>query len=162
MKVFTDAHEFHSRFDHTFRCIAITAHDAVGKRPVISSDTHSCAIFFADADQWGKFFIDTFQLGLVSSICIVNLIKLLFVGIVAGIDTYFFDDTGSDLGSIWCKVDISYQWHLISADTEFPLYVGQVFGFLDAWGSDTYVLTAGVDHTDGLFDRALCIHRVYR
>src|SRR5580765_1241207 len=56
------AQEFHSAFHHSHRRVAITTHDAITQRTMISADTHGGAILFADLYQWCEPIPDTLNL----------------------------------------------------------------------------------------------------
>ncbi len=42
-----DAQILHHRLHHTGRSVAVTAHDAVGKRTMVHTETHGCAVLAA-------------------------------------------------------------------------------------------------------------------
>ena len=106
--VFTNPQKLKGRLYHTERGIPIAAHDAVGKGPVIGSDSHGCTVLFTDFYQRQKPLTNPFQLLSIGSIGVVDDLKFLFVGIVAWVDSDFLDDFGCQFSSIRREMNISY------------------------------------------------------
>src|SRR5690606_20987099 len=128
---------------------------------MIRSDTHGCAVFFANTNQRNKALPDTVQLRLVGFVVILNYLKLLLIGIVSRVDADFLHDAGSYLGSVWRKMNIGYQWRIITSSAQFRLDVTQIFSFLDAGRRNADVFATRLDHPYTLLYRAKCVHRIH-
>ena len=157
-----DTQKLQRRLHHAQRRIAVAAQDAVGEGAVVGADAHSRAVLLADAHQRRELGPDPLQLGLVGSVGVVDLLELLLVGVVAGVDADLLHDAGGQLGGVRGEVDIGHQRRIVAPCPQ-PVFDGlQGLRLLQAGGRDADQLAACLDHADRLGDGAFDVHRIHR
>src|SRR5690606_33693383 len=99
---------------------------------------------------------------LVGVFSIVDLFKTLLINIVSRIDANLLNQSGGQFCCIRGEVNICYQRNAVTALMKFFSNAFEVLGFLDTWSGYPNILAASLHHANGLFYRALCVHRIDR
>ena len=86
-----DAQKLEGALHHAEGGVAVAVHDPVAEGAVVGADAHGAAERLAAQDERGKCFVEAGELGVVVTVGVFAHREFLFVGVISGIDTDFFD-----------------------------------------------------------------------
>ena len=155
-----NAKKLHTTRYHPLGRITITAHDTIGERAMIHTDTNSGAMCLTNIQERDEPLTDLLDLGGIFLIRIFKMAECLYlIYIVSRIDTYLFHLTGGGISRSRIKMDISDQRSRIPLFIQLFTNLAQVSGFPFPLCRKTHILSSRLDHTDRLSYRRLRIHR---
>ena len=111
--VHANPQEFQGAFHHPQGRVSVPTHDAVGQGPVVGADAHGPSKALALLDQGREFLPDANELFRVRFVGVLEVLKPLFVGIVAGIHADFLHVVGRDFCGVGREVDVRHQRRLV-------------------------------------------------
>ena len=155
----TDAQKLHAAFDDALGGVAITAHDAVGKRTVVHTDAQRRVVRTADGKQPAKPCLKAGKLGSILLVGIGQMFELpRRVDVVTGIDAHLFDDGCCDVGHVWIEVHVSHEGAVVACLVKAAANLAQVLGLARTLCGEAYVVCAGIEYAFALCDAGFSVH----
>ena len=127
---------------------------------MVGANAHRSAVFLTDLHERNEPITNALKFQCVVSIRILNHGKLLFINVVAGIDADLLNETGGNLRSIRCVVDVGHQRCCVTTFTKPCPNMLKVLRLAHTRSGNANKLTTSFDHTDRLLNGRLRIHRV--
>ena len=127
---------------------------------MIGTDAHGCTFLFAGFYQGQETFPDPLEFLIIGLVGIVMGFKLLPIGIIPGIDAYFFYNSCCHNRRVRGKMNIRYQG---SGDALVPKFIfndSQIFRFPDTGSGEANNLASRCDHAHRLGHNSHRIHGI--
>ena len=160
--VHTNAQKFQRAFDHAHRRVAVSAHDAVGQRPMVGPNPHGPTKVLALLDQWREFFPNAHKFLCVALVGVFKVFESLLVRVISRIDANFFDVIGCDFCSVGGEMDVRNKRRIVPCRPQFVGDEPQALCVSLAGSRDANQLAPRLNHSDALRHGARHVHRVGR
>ena len=147
----TDAKELHATLDDSFGRVAVTTHDAVGKRTVVHSDANSRALLAADTQEGHKASLDFLDF---LGIFLVGIFQLLEssprIDVVARIDAHLFGIPSSHVGHVGIEVHVGHQRRVVALLSKSRTDVAKILGLAFPLRGEPNEFSSGTNDAFGL------------
>ena len=144
----------HHRLHHTRRSVAISAHDAIGERTMVHTETHRCVVLTTQIEEGQEILPYAVDL---PGILLVGKLQLAEraggIDEIAGVDTHLVGSLGSLISRLGIEMHICRDRHLTPYSLHLLADSHKIKGLLDTLSGESHQLPSGIGYPLGLCRR---------
>ena len=162
-----DAGEFQRAFHHAERSVPVAVHDPIRERAMVRADPHGAAQVPAHPHQRSEFLADPVEFLGILRVAVFANFEFLFVGIVAGIHTDFFNPLRGFKSGVGFEMNVGDERHIAACGADLSGDVFEVRGVNLRLCGDAHDFASGICKRQNLGDAGggvACVrgdHRLY-